>query len=300
MIPHPAQRGGSAKSSAHRAPVLRAEAIIARLSLAARQRTSAGVPELFDMDLRALRRDRAARTGTELFLLQRAFDDCLDRISLVDRRFERALLIGCPDGKWPEQLSTFVEQVDACDPGSLFAEAVGGPQIVEDAWEPARAAYDLVVAVGTMDTVNDLPRALIALLWAMKPGSILLGAMSGGETLPQLRAAMRQADRVAGPATPHIHPRVEASALAALLANAGFTNPVVDVDRVPVSYRRLADLVRDLRRMAATNILKQRSRAPLTKGAYAAAAAHFDAAGDGVRTTEMFEILHFAGWSPPA
>lgn len=300
MIPQPAQRGGSAKSSAQRAPVLKAEAIIARLSLALSQRTSAHVPELFDMNLRALRRDRAARTGTELFLLQRAFDDCLDRISLVDRPFERALLVGCANAKWPEQLSAFVAQVDACDPGFLFARAVGGRQIVEDAWKPAEAAYDLVVAVGTLDTVNDLPRALITLRWAMKPDGMLLGAVSGGETLPLLRAAMREADRVIGSATPHIHPRVEASALAPLLANAGFTNPVVDVDRVPVSYRRLADLVRDLRRMAATNVLQQRSRTPLTKGAYAAAAAQFDVAGDGERTREMFEILHFAGWSPAA
>jgi hypothetical protein len=300
MIPQPAQRGGSAKSSAQRAPAFKAEAIIGCLSLAPRQRTSGGVPELFDMELRSLRRDRAARVGVDLFLLERAFDDCLDRISLVDRQFERALLIGCPHPRWCDQLRASAREVDACDPGLLFAKAAGGQQIVEDAWEPAQAAYDLVVAVGTLDTVNDLPRALITLRWAMEPGSMLLGAMSGGETLPLLRAAMREADRVAGPATPHIHPRVEASALAPLLTNAGFTNPVVDVDRVPVSYRRLADLVRDLRRMAATNIMQQRSRTPLTRGAYASAAAHFEAAGDGYRTTETFEILHFAGWSPPA
>ena len=51
--------------------------------LVARGRRIAQAPpmaDLFDMELRALRRDRAARTGPELFLLERAFADCLERL----------------------------------------------------------------------------------------------------------------------------------------------------------------------------------------------------------------------------
>jgi hypothetical protein len=97
---------------------------------------------------------------------------------------------------------------------------------------------------------------------------------------------------------PHVHPRIEASALAPLLAAAGFTSPVVDVDRAQVSYRSFGRLVADLRAMAATSILRARSRKPLSREALAAAAAAFSAAGDGERTTETFEILHFAAWTP--
>lgn len=246
------------------------------------------------MQLRAQRRDRAKRMGTELFLLERAFDDCLDRISLMQRRFDRALLIGCPAREWFERLGQFAEKIDVHDPGSLFALAADGTQLIEDAWEPEGQAYDLVVAVGTLDTVNDLPRALIALRWALKDDGLFLGSMSGGDTVPRLRSAMRAADAISGSATPHVHPRIEASALAPLLQNAGFLNPVVDIDRVSVSYRSLHHLVADLRRMAATNILVQRSPKSLLRRAYGAAADDFSAAGDGERTTETFEILHFA------
>jgi hypothetical protein len=38
------------------------------------------MPDLFDIELRASRRDRAARGGTELFLFERAFADCLERL----------------------------------------------------------------------------------------------------------------------------------------------------------------------------------------------------------------------------
>ena len=47
---------------------------------------------LFDSKLRGLRRDRAARLGPELFLHQRAFDDCLERLELLERSFDRAIL----------------------------------------------------------------------------------------------------------------------------------------------------------------------------------------------------------------
>jgi len=191
------------------------------------------------MELRALRRDRAARSGPELFLHERAFADCLDRISMVGRRFESGLLIGCPDAQWLERLGEFVNQVTARDPGPLFASAYGGGAIVEDHWDPSSSAYDLVLAVGTLDTVNDLSLALQLIRHAMSQRALLIGAMSGGETLPELRRAMRAADEAAGGAAPHVHPRVEPAALAGLLTEAGFTNAVVDVDRVPVSYPSL-------------------------------------------------------------
>jgi hypothetical protein len=258
------------------------------------------VPELFDMKLRSMRRDRAQRLGAELFLLERAFDDCLDRLSTMVRRFDRALLIGCPDPEWRARLGEFAAQVDVADPGPLFAKAGGGLHLLEDTWQPEPQTYDLVVAIGTLDTVNDLPRALITVRWSLKDDGLFLGSISGGDTVPRLRSAMRAADAVSGAATPHIHPRIEASAMAPLLAHAGFLNPVVDVDRVRVSYRSLHHLVADLRRMAATNILAQRSHRPLIRTSYAAAAADFSAAADGERTTETFEILHFACWSPAA
>jgi hypothetical protein len=56
-------------------------------------------------------------------------------------------------------------------------------------------------------------------------------------------------------------------------------------------------LVSDLRSMGATNLLRARSRSPLTREALAAAEAAFAAAGDGQRTTEQVEILNFAAWT---
>ena len=263
-------------------------------------RTSGGVSELFDMNLRAMRRDRAARTGVELFLYERLFADCLERIALVQRRFERALLIGCPDRNWSDRLANLANAVDTCDPGALLAGAARGQIIVEDDWRPNRGVYDLIVAAGTLDMVNNLPLALRILFEAMKDDALLIGAISGGETLPRLRRAMRAADKVTGSATAHVHPRIEAAALAPLLANAGFAAPVVDVDRIFVKYSSFSRLVADLRAMGATNILHERPRTSLSRAAYAAAAAAFEGDGGAESTVETFEILHFAAWKRSA
>jgi NADH dehydrogenase [ubiquinone] 1 alpha subcomplex assembly factor 5 len=257
------------------------------------------VAELFDKDLRALRRDCGFRKGVELFLYERAFADCFDRIGLIQRRFRSALLIGCPDPEWLDRLRELVDRVAVVDPGAAFARAAGGEQIVEDELVAVPGGYDLCVAIGTLDTVNDLPQALTRIQLALGPGAFFLGAVAGGDTLPQLRAAMRAADQVRGSAVPHVHPRIEAAALAPLLSGAGFTMPVVDVDRVQVSYESLARLIEDLRRMGATNILSARSRRPLAKAERSAAFHAFASAQQDGRTTETFEILHFGAWTPP-
>jgi hypothetical protein len=256
------------------------------------------VDKLFDMELRAIRRDRAARIGPELFLYERAFADCLDRISLLRRHFQHSLLIGCPNPDWPERLVQVSNEVTVRDPGPLFAAGSNGQIIVEDYWEPPVASYDLVLAVGTLDSVNDLPLALRLIRHSLRDDALFIGTLSGGDTLPALRSAMRVADLATGAAAPHVHPRIDASALAPLLGDAGFHRQVIDVDRVPVSYPSLDRLVADLRAMGATNALLNRPRL-IGRAARAAASRAFAESGDGSRTVETFEILHFAAWTAP-
>ena len=253
--------------------------------------------ELFDEDLRSLRRDRAFRRGPVLFVYERAFDDIAERLAEVSRRFGSALLIGVPDPSWPQRLQRFAERIEAIDPGASFARAAGARHASVCSLDFGPGSFDLCIAIGTLDTIDDLPGTLRRIGTWLKPDSLFLGVIPGGDTLPQLRAAMRAADMAAGAASPHVHPRVEASALGHLLSAAGFVMPVVDVDRVRVAYSSLSRLVSDLRGMGVTNLLRSRS-GPLSRAAYAAAEAHFQAAAKDGRTVETFELLHFACWTP--
>jgi hypothetical protein len=286
MAPQPAQRGGRAKSSTCR-KVDRMNLLTPTpaLSPLVRRRTSGAVTtNLFDRDLLSIRRARARRRGTETFLHERAMEDIIERLSFVQREFERALLIGTFEPKWHERLQRQVQSVDVVE--------------IDDMMKVEPGSYDLCVTIGEIDTANDLPHALLAVRFALRDDSLFIGAFPGGDTLPALRAAMRAADEHMGAASAHVHPRVEPAAFTSLLTSAGFSMPVVDVDRVAVRYKTFADLVRDLRGMGATNVLKSRSRRPLKRAAAAAAAAHFLSNADDGRVTELFEILHFAAWTP--
>jgi hypothetical protein len=240
--------------------------------------------DLFDQQARALRIIRASRHGPDLFLHERAFEDMLDRLSLVQRKFGSALLVGGRDPRWRERLLGLVETVDVIETDALSALEPG--------------SYDLCLAVGALDTVDDLPTALLTIRFALHADSLFIGTLPGGDTLPLLRAAMRAADEVTGAATPHVHPRIEPASLSSLLTAAGFVMPVVDVDRVQVTYASFRDLVRDLRAMGATNILTSRARRPLSRAAVAAAERHFESAAREGRSTETFELLHFATSAP--
>ena len=239
---------------------------------------------MFDQQTLALRRQRALRAGADLFLHERALEDIVERLSLVRRRFRSALLIGWPESWWPETIRDLAETIRVIEPDAIAR------------LEPA--THDLCIAVGGLDTVDDLPRALLTVRFALMEDSLLLGAIPGGDTLPRLREAMRAADERMGAASPHVHPRIEPAGLSSLLGDTGFTMPVVDVDRVQASYESLWNLVRDLRSMGATNVLASRSRRALSRAAVEAAAQQFAASAEGGRTTETFELLHFAAWTP--
>ena len=252
--------------------------------------------DLFDPKLRAARRDRAATIGTDLFLLDRAYDECLDRLETVSRPFGQALLVGCPSPLWTDRLRRVAPDVAVVDPGARFAAASGGATIEEDRFDFGEAEYDLCVAVGTLDTVNDLPLAFQLIRRALRPGALLIGAMAGGNSLPALRSALIESERAEGRAAARTHPRIEAPALGQLLSAAGFATPVVDVDRIRLRYAGLDALVRDLRAMAATQVLAIRPP-PLTRAAWHRAEKAFAAGGVDKKTEEIIEILHFIGWN---
>jgi len=251
----------------------------------------------FDRRLRRLRRERAAVRFAEADYLHRlAADELIERLDFVKRDFRQALDLGCAGGYLARRLRERGLEVTACDPGFAFARAAGGVQADEDRLPFADGAFDLIVSVGALDTVNDLPGALILARRALRPDGLFLGAFAGAGSLPRLKRAMLAADSVAGGAAPRVHPQIDVRAAGDLLTRAGFALPVVDAQPVDVRFPSLLHLVRDLRAMGATNLLAERSRRPLGRHALAAAIADFGEAGD--KTVERFEIIHLLGWSP--
>lgn len=156
-------------------------------------------------------------------------------------------------------------------------------------------SFDLVVSVGVLDSVNDLPGALTLVRRALRPDGLFLAAFCGAGTLSTLRSVLREAERDRPAA--RIHPQVDVRSAGDLLMRAGFTLPVADIEPLTVRYRGIGGLLRDLRGMGATNIL--RDRTPLRRDTLARAAELFTERADpDGKTPERFDILYLTGWSP--
>ena len=255
----------------------------------------------FDRALRRLRRDRAAASrGAADYLHRRVADELLERLDLVKRELRTALDLGCGGGYLTRRLRERGLDVVPADSGHGFAAAAGGVQCDEDRLPFADGAFDLIVSVGALDSVNDLPGALSLIRRALRPDGLFLAAFAGAGTLPRLRTAMRAAEESQGAAaSPRIHPQIDVRAAGDLLGRAGFALPVADCESVTVRFSSLFQLIADLRAMGGTNILRSRATQPLGRMALAAAAADFaGAAGPDGKTAERFEIVHLSGWAP--
>jgi hypothetical protein len=123
----------------------------------------------------------------------------------------------------------------------------------------------------------------------------------GGDSLSELREAFGQAEsEVEGGVSPRVAPVADVRELGALLQRAGLALPVVDSDRLTVRYKSVFDLMRDLRRMGATNVLNERRRKPLRRATLQRMVEIYGerfADADG-RLRATFEIAWLSGWAP--
>lgn len=256
-------------------------------------------PDIFDRSLRARRRDRMlARFADHDFLYRAMLDEMLDRLADVQRDLPEALVIGCPDASARTALEAMGKRVVCVDPGFAAARVQRGVQAEEDALPFADDSFDLVLACGTLDSVNDLPGALILMRRVLRPDGLMLAAFTGAGTLPRLRAALMagEGDRPGQ----HIHPQIDVRAAGDLLSRAGFAMPVADSETLTVRYGDMLRLMHDLRGMGAGNALASHPPA-LRRDALMGAARHFAGAADADgRTAEQMAILYLSGWKPDA
>ena len=212
-------------------------------------------------------------------------DDIAERLAFVRHDPAKALVIGDFSGNLAKLAFPTAAQVDGAD--------IVGKQAIDLQQPFPTGGYDFIGVLGLLDTVNDLPGALIHLRQALAPGGLVIAMFPGAGSLPKLRSAIYAAepDRPAA----RMHPLVDTRAAAELLQRAGWKDPVVDSHDLKVRYGSLDRLVADLREQGLGNVLASHAP-PLTRDGLGRARAAFleEVDGDG-RVTETFSILTLSG-----
>ncbi len=265
------------------------------------------VAEITDKRLLRQRLARAHQRGEPhaAFLIERVTADLTERLAAVERRFEVAVAHGGQTAALADALlgSGKAGRVIRLEQtGAAFADA-GALGLIgdEEALPFAPASIDLFVSALALQWTNDLPGALIQIRSALRPDGLLLAAMTGGNTLAELREALAAAEsELRGGASPRVIPAADVRDLGALLQRAGFALPVVDRETLTARYDSAFDLFRDLRAMGAANASPERERSPARMSLFLRAAEiyaeRFSDPDGRIRAT--FEVLSLSGWSP--
>lgn len=246
-------------------------------------------PQIFARTRRAAARRRAhalqRHANAARFVAEDMVEDMLERLGFLRHQPATALVMGLGAGELAAAL-----RAQGCT--VTLANTPGGVELDEEAPCPL-GPFDLIASLGELDTVNDLPGALIHLRRALAPGGRLLASFAGAGSLPVLRRIMQSADgeRPAG----RMHPLVDVRAGAQLVQRAGFTDPVADSHALKVAWRSLGSMVADLRAQGLGNVLAHPAP-PYGKAWLARARTAFAAEADGAgRVVDTIEVLTLSG-----
>jgi SAM-dependent methyltransferase len=262
-------------------------------------------PLVFDRRLARRRLARAAAAGAEEFLLFRASEEVCERLSSIKRKFSAVLDAGTPSPRLAARLAERFRPRLLVRMAPL-AETAGDDPLLrflgdEESLPLAPERFDLAVSALCLQSLNDLPGALVQLRRVLKPDGLFLGCLLGGQSLQELRTALAVAEtEIYGGTSPRVAPFADVRDMGGLLQRAGFALPVADREPVIVRYGSMFGLMADLRAMGAANALTARLRKPSTRGFFSRAAniyaERFAEPGGRVRAT--FEMIFVSGWAP--
>ncbi len=252
---------------------------------------------------RAIVRARRARAATRMpdaaFLHENVAERLLERLSDINRRYDRALALGWDAASRPLPATIGFY----ADPAAARTRLMPGPGLAcdEDMLPIREHSMDLVISNLTLHWVNDLPGALIQINHALRPDGLFMAAMLGGDTLIELRDVLLEAEvDISGGAGPRVSPMAGLSDMAGLLQRAGFAMPVADQEMIEVSYSHPLAMMHDLRAMGETNATTGRQktmtrRAIMMRAAELYTERYSDEEG---RVPARFQVLFLTGWAP--
>ena len=249
--------------------------------------------------------DRAARHYDESAVLQRTVaDELLSRFQWL--RIEPATLLDVGTGTGyalPRLRRRFRKtRVLACDISWAMACAARHRRVL---WRPSPVwvadAHDLPLCAGSIDCIYsslalqwmDAPRAFAEFRRVLRGEGLLTFATFGPDTLRELRTAWAHVDD-----RPHVHSFMDMHDLGDALIEAGFSDPVLDVERYTLTYESVGAALRDLKRIGAHNAAAARFPGLTGKGRYRRFEQAYEGFRQDGRLPVTYEVVYGQAWVP--
>jgi malonyl-CoA O-methyltransferase len=267
--------------------------------------TGAGV-SLFDKRQLRAAFGRAAETYDQAARLQRDIaDELLQRLDIIRMAPHLILDLGCGTGYSGRLLARRYRDarligLDIARSMAQRADRKSGlfsrQRFVcgdAEALPLASASVDMVVSNFMLQWCD--PRAVFSeVMRVLKPGGLWMFSSFGPDTLKELRAAWQVVDEAV-----HVHGFVDMHDLGDQLVALGFSDPVLDVERLTLGYPDVMTVLRDLKHLGAHNVARQRTRGLTGKQRFARfMAAYAGLVPGGVAIPATYEVVYGQAWAP--
>ncbi len=233
----------------------------------------------------------------------------LERLQYIKLAPQRVLDAGCGDGHGARRLAGIYP--DAQVIGLDFAYPMLRAARTDGAWLRRILARERVHYLCADSAAVPLPAASVDLAWsnlalhcsgdplpalkdlrrALKVGGLLMFSCYGPDTLRELKSAFAACDGAA-----HVHDFIDMHDLGDMLSLCGYAEPVMDMERITLTYADADALFTDLRATGQVNALAGRRRGLTGKNVFKAVRAEYSKLRRDGSLPASFEIVYGHAW----
>ncbi|MES9863807.1 MAG: malonyl-ACP O-methyltransferase BioC [Candidatus Thiodiazotropha sp. LLP2] len=157
----------------------------------------------------------------------------------------------------------------------------------------ANQSVDMIFSNVALQWCNDLQGTMAEFLRVLRPNGMLLFSTFGPDTLKELRASWSAVD-----GNSHVSPFTDMHDVGDAMVQVGFAEPVVDVDRICLSYDDVPSLMRDLKTLGAHNVTAQRPKGLTGKGRMRAMIEAYEKLRVESKLPASYEVVYGHAWAP--
>lgn len=268
----------------------------------------------FAIDKTQMRRafSRAAADYDAAAVLQREVcTRMLERLDYIKLQPERILDAGCGTGWGTRQLATKypVAQLVALDiaMGMLqtargrsgwWQKLFGGTRQIPvcgdiEALPLASGSVEMIWSNLAVQWCNDLPGAFVELRRVLKADGLLMFSTFGPDTLKELRQAFHGVDRHT-----HLNRFADMHDIGDMLVQAGFSEPVMDMEYLTLTYEDVRGVLHDLKAIGAHNTTAGRGQGLMGKNAWARVVENYERLRRDGKLPATYEVVYGHAWKP--
>lgn len=268
----------------------------------------------FAIDKTQMRRafSRAAADYDAAAVLQREVcTRMLDRLDYIKLQPERILDAGCGTGWGTRQLSAKypAAQLVALDiaigmlqtargRSGWWQKLFGGTRQMPvcgdiEALPLASESLEMVWSNLAVQWCNDLPGTFVELRRVLKADGLLMFSTFGPDTLKELRQAFHGVDQHT-----HLNRFADMHDIGDMLIQAGFSEPVMDMEYLTLTYEDVRGVLHDLKAIGAHNATAGRGQGLMGKNAWARVVENYERLRCDGKLPATYEVVYGHAWKP--